>query len=359
MSKLKVRTKKRKKFKPFIILILIGLIIGGGYYLKKNNTLEKYFNIEENKSNGVMKEEESPKLKIVDLNSKSRPIAVMINNINVARPYQSGLQNAYIVYEIIAEGGITRLLALFKDQNLEKIGTVRSSRHYYLDYVLENDAIYVHWGWSPQAESDIKSLKINNINGLKYSTKYFWKDTKLNVSSEHTAYTSSSLINNAIADLKYNKETNKGLLFNYSPEEINLENKENAQLANSVEIVYSSSNTTSYEYNSETKTYYRSVNGKKHVDYDTKEQYNFKNIIVYQLENITIAGDEKGRQELKNIGTGTGYYITNGYAIPIKWEKTSRSSKTKYTYMDGTEITLNDGNTFIQIQPKGKSLNIS
>ena len=71
------------------------------------------------------------KIKIVDMNSKSRPYAVMINNIKEARPLQSGLQDAYIIYEIIAEGGVTRLLALFHDTNTERIGSVRSARHYF------------------------------------------------------------------------------------------------------------------------------------------------------------------------------------------------------------------------------------
>jgi hypothetical protein len=71
-----------------------------------------------------------------------------------------------------------------------------------------------------------------------------------------------------------------------------------------------------------------------------------------------ISDDEKGRQNLYNIGTGNGYYITDGYAVKINWTKESRSSETKYTYLDGTEIDVNDGNTFIQIQPKGQDLSI-
>ncbi len=359
MARLKIKAKKRKKANLLIILILLGLFGYLTYYLINNNSsLKKYLKLETSDSNNVMKEEKA-KLKIVDVDSKSRPIAVMINNINVARPYQSGLQKAYLTYEIIAEGGISRILALFKDQEIEKIGTVRSSRHYYLDYVLENDAIYVHWGFSPQAESDIKTYKINNINGLKYSNKYFWKDTSLKVASEHTAYTSTSLIAKAISDLNYRTDTDKDLLLNYSVDEITLNEKTDALIATNVDITYSNSNKINYEYNSDDKYYYRSVNGVKHTDYVTGEQYHYKNIIVYQIENVTIANDDKGRQDLKNIGTGTGYYITNGYAIPIKWEKNSRNSQTKYRDMENKEIVLNDGNTFIQIQPKGQSLNIS
>ena len=68
--------------------------------------------------------------------------------------------------------------------------------------------------------------------------------------------------------------------------------------------------------------------------------------------------DSYGRQELKNIGSGNGYYITNGYIVPITWEKTSRNSKTVYKYMDGTILEVNDGNTHIEIQPKGRNITI-
>ena len=100
----------------------------------------------------------------------------------------------------------------------------------------------------------------------------------------------------------------------------------------------------------------RFVNNKEHKDYKTEKQYHFKNIITYKVGNSTIAGDEKGRQTLSNIGSGEGYYITNGYAVPIKWSKTSREAQTKYTYLDGTEINVNDGNTFINIIPKSGTI---
>ena len=81
-----------------------------------------------------------------------------------------------------------------------------------------------------------------------------------------------------------------------------------------------------------------------------------KNIITYQIDNNTISGDNKGRQDIKNIGSGEGYLISEGYAVPITWEKKSRSAQTIYKFKDGNEIKVNDGNTFIQIQPTGKKL---
>ena len=91
----------------------------------------------------------------------------------------------------------------------------------------------------------------------------------------------------------------------------------------------------------------------------TGEQYTAKNIITYQVKNSNITGDNKGRQDFDNIGSGVGYYITNGYAVEINWKKDSRESQTVYTYKDGSEIVVNDGNTYIQIQPMSQTLTIS
>lgn len=298
---------------------------------------------------GGFDKEPVQELDIVDVNSDSRPIAVMINNLNAARPYHSGLQDAYIVYEMIVEGGITRMMALFKDKDTTRIGSVRSSRHYYLDYALENDAIYVHFGWSPKAQSDISSLGINNINGL--SDDAFWRETSLNVAYEHTAFTNISNIMKVAKSKNYSLKSNKDLLLNYSADEINLDEEDGNITANSVNIKYSNYVTTSYVYNSNEKVYYRSVNDKAHTDYVTKKQYTAKNIIIAYIKNYNLPNDTSGRQDLDNIGSGNGYYITNGVAVPITWSKTSRSAQTVYKYKNGEEIVVNDGNTYIQNAP--------
>lgn len=290
------------------------------------------------------------KLKIVDVNSKSRPVAVMINNLSAARPVQSGVMDAYIVYEIIVEGGITRYMAVYKDKDTAKIGTVRSSRDYYLDYALENDAIYVHFGWSPQAQELIGKLGVNNINGLYDGA--FWRDNPMNLAYEHTAYTSMDKIMKVAKNKGYRLTSEKDLLLNYSADEVSIENEESSLKADNVSIRYSNVVTTSYKYNPTDKLYYRSVNGSVQKDYVTKKQYTTKNIIISYVDNGNISNDDKGRQELNNIGTGKGYYITDGYSIPITWTKTSRNEQTVYKKLNGEEITVNDGNTFIQIAPK-------
>lgn len=346
--------KKRRIFRNLLFFVIFaGISIFVFNYFNIYDKILEYTN--ENGINIGNIYVVKPKIKIIDEDSNTRPIAVSINNNHDAYPH-AGLQDAYLAYELIAEGGITRIIALFKDQTTEKIGSVRSARHYFLDYVMENDAIFVHYGHSPQALSDIKSLKINNINGM-YDAKGFFRDTSLHRAYEHTAFTSMKRINKVIKSKGY-RNTSEEQLLKYSPIKVEY-NTENKKEANTVEIVYSSYQTTKYVYDKDNMNYKMYMGGKEHTDLITKKQYTVKNIITYQVENTSISSDRKGRQELKNIGSGEGYYISNGEAIKIKWSKKDRASKTIYTLEDGSELKVNDGNTWIHIQPKGKKLNIS
>ena len=341
------------KIKKIIISLIIILFIIIALFLinYKYNIIAKVFGVS---TLPIIEKKEEPKLQIVDEDSDSRIIAVMINNNHQAWPH-AGLQDSFLNYEIIVEGGITRIMALFKDADTEKIGSVRSARHYFLDYAMENDAIYVHHGRSPQALRDIENYEIDNIEGL-YDADGFWRDTTLDKAYEHTSFTNIEKINEVIEQKGYRNTTDEDLLLNYKIQDVNLNKLENAIKADKISIEYSSYQTTYYEYDEENKVYLRSMEDEAHVDAITKEQYTTKNIIVYQVKNRAI--DSTGRQDIDNVGSGEGYYITNGYAVPITWEKASRNSQTIYKYMNGKEIEVNDGNTWIQIQPVGKELGI-
>ena len=343
----------KKSIRTILFLIIFAFI--GALLGYKFDFLEKIINKDSvNSKMSTTIYVDKPKVKIIDVNSKSRPIAVSINNNHAAWP-QAGLQDAYLSYELIAEGGITRILAFFKDTNTEKIGSVRSARHYFLDYVLENDAIFVHYGHSPQALSDIKSLGINNINGM-YDASAFYRDKTLKRASEHTAFTTMEKIKKTIKSKGYRTETDKGTLLKYSAVNKDYSKDETSKVANNVSITYSDYQTTSYVYDKENKVYKMYMSKEEHSDLVTKKQYTVKNIITYQVENSSI--DKKGRQNLYNTGKGEGYFISNGIATKIKWSKATRSAKTKYTLMDGSELVVNDGNTWIHIQPKNKTLKI-
>ena len=327
--------------------IALIMILGIGFFCFKVFNLEKYFTSEKK----VKKEE--PKLQILDEDSKSRVIGVAINNNHDAWPH-SGLEDSFLNYEIIAEGGITRILSFFKDKDTSRIGSVRSARHYFLDYMMENDAIFVHYGHSNQALSDEEDYGIDNINGMYYDNAFF-RDESLDKDYEHTAFTTMALIKSAIEDKGF-RNTSDVTLLNYSIKDNKINEREDAIIADEVYIDYSDYTFTKYVYDKDNKVYNRFMSDVPHVDSETGKQYTAKNIIVYKVQNYTI--DSADRQNLENIGEGEGYYISNGYAVPISWSKADRSSKTIYTYADGTEIKVNDGNTWIQIQPKGKLLDI-
>ena len=144
---------RNKGIRILIIVLVILIIIAGGVLAYKIVQDKKETEPVSEENNMIVVPVEEKKVQIFQGND--RPIAVMIDNHNLAWP-QGGLNQAYMVYEIIVEGGETRLMALFKGTDVEKIGPVRSARHYFIDYAMENDAIYAHFGQSPQAQSDLK-----------------------------------------------------------------------------------------------------------------------------------------------------------------------------------------------------------
>lgn len=283
-------------------------------------------------------------------NSSSRPVAVMIDNDSGAARPQTGLENAYVIYEAMVEGAATRMMALFLDSDVQKVGPVRSSRHYFLDYAMENDAIYAHCGYSPQAASDIKSLGINNINELNSNNgKNFFRDKSRK--APHNLYASIPELLSYAKDKGYRTESTSERVFKYKKNDSDLNSDKSAA---SVNIPYSSIYSVSYKYNAEKRVYERYVNSNPHTSASTGEALLAKNIIVYAVKNYSI--DDKGRQNLENIGVGNGFYISDGKCIQINWEKKSRSEKTVYTTEDGNVLELNPGNTFVQIIPISSDL---
>jgi hypothetical protein len=360
-------TKKKSHKKLIIILLVIVVILGGltGYYFL-------FMNKKSTKKKTTPKKTPTPvvvkKLTIYNEDSNERPIAVMIDN-NAGTNVHAGLQDSYLNYEIIVEGGLTRIMAIFKDKDdLSLIGPVRSSRHYFLDYALESDCIYAHFGWSTYAQADISALGVNNINGL-YDDGPFWRD--YNIAAPHNVFTSIAKLYSYAKDTKgYATTSTNWKLLNLTTTDVELNTPTsyttttdektgkkvktpvyNPSLitANSIIIPYSNYQTRSYTYDATNKYYLRFMNGEPHLDKTTQAQLHYKNIIIEKVNNITMSDGE--HQDLTTVGTGSGYYITNGYALPITWSKASRSAKTIYTYSDGSTVKLNDGNTFIQIEP--------
>ena len=333
--------------KILIAILVILVIVAGGvlaYKIMQDKQKQNTEVIASEENDKIVAPIEEKKVQIYQ--GTDRPIAVMIDNHNLAWP-QGGLNNAYMVYEIIVEGGETRLMALFKGVNVEKIGPVRSARHYFLDYAMENDAIYVHFGESPQAKSDIKKYDIDDIDGIAEDGTTFWRVK--DKSAPHNAATSTEKLLQSAKNKNYKTTSEAKSVLNYVTDEINLEEGKSAI---SVTIPHSDLQTVRYDYDEENKVYKRYARNKAQTDWTTGEPITTKNIIITFCDNYTLSDTEnKGRQGLKNIGTFDGYYITNGRAIKITCTKDARNEKTVYKDMNGNELKVNDGNTFVNICP--------
>jgi len=276
--------------------------------------------------------------------TKERPVGVMIDNDDKnARP-QAGIEDAYLVYEVVVEGGATRFLALFRSDDVKKIGPVRSSRHYFLDFALENDVIYTHFGWSPKASADIPALGVKNINGIQGGDDaVFWREQKFK-GDWHSAYTSIEKIRKRADAKGYAAETDRKNGIAYSVEEVNLspENK-----ASEIKLPYSGRYSTGYTYNPENGLYEKTIGGAPHK-MQSGAVLSFKNVIVV-LVSDTDLGDGSARRNINTSGSGKGYYFTNGCYEEITWSKPSRNGNTVYKKANDEELSINTGKTVINL----------
>ena len=304
---------------------------------------------------------EASKLTIFDENSNSRPYAIIINNQPGAIKAQTGLNDAYLIYEFPIEGGMSRSMALFKDKETAQIGTVRSARQYHPYFAIENDAIFVHWGTNHPAADVLGSVKINHIDANSNGGPFFRKNP-FKLATEHTGYTSLPKLKSFAEKKKWRLTTEVKPPIKYSYTNVDLSTMEGAKAANTVELKYSGSYKLKYTYNASTGLYERIYNSKDHKDYITGEKFTAKNIIVAYVGIGSVKGytDTAGTNylDMTVTGSGKGWYITNGYAREITWTKESKTGQSVYKYTDGTEINVNDGRTYINFFNKSKTVSI-
>ena len=276
--------------------------------------------------------------------ANKRPIAVMINNIQDAIP-QSGISKAKVMYEAPVEGGITRMMAIFDDfEDIKKIGSIRSCRLYYPKFANEWDAIYVHYGQSKYALDFLKSGKVDTVSALNREASFYRDNSKF---APHNLYATSANLKEGIKALGY--ETKHGSdyhgHFTFAEEDKKVD-FEKCKTAKKVEIGYLI-NHTWFEYNAKNGQYYRFQYGGKHIDESTGKQLHFSNIII-QCVDASLYPDNKSLN-MTLTGSGKGWYVTNGKAEKITWEKKKDLGQTSYKDANGNEIVLNTGKTFVCI----------
>lgn len=293
-------------------------------------------------------------LEITEEQSQKRPVVVMLDNHYLARP-QAGLSEADVIYEILAEGLITRYMAVFQSVDPALVGPVRSARPYFIEKALEFEPLYMHVGGSMQALADIKSYNMGDLDGLNIGGEnYFRLDHKIYPSTyEHSMYASIENLRSLAEKRGYYTEVEfVGLPI--TPIFKSIE----GSVAENIKIIYKQANSSDsvgyyigYEYDEAQKNYLRYVNGEAHLDEESEIHLRADNILIQ--ENTHIVLDEKLRKDIDIIGSGEGYYFNRGEMIEITWKKDSARGQTSYYKADGSELLLNPGITWVQVVPKG------
>jgi len=288
-----------------------------------------------------------------------KPITVMIENSPQSRP-QTGLQEADIIYEAMAEGGITRMICVFNDNKPVVAGPVRSTRLYFINIQKEWDSPLVHFGGPSDSDkpsyvygSSTSYIKVR-VDGIKGKyNDYFWRDKSR--SAPNNAYTNVAKIQDKLYD--YTPAEREPFKFDEAV-------SHTGQTVDTVGIPFLSGKPThtEFKYDSSTGLFTRYVSGKEFEVRTVAQDENGKqttstapmtvqNLIVQYAKTYTIKGDRKGRRMVDMVGSGDCEYYIGGVQLTGTWERKSLDDSTKYYLADGSEVVLKPGNTWIAVQP--------
>ena len=280
-----------------------------------------------------------------------RPIAVMVDNDKRALPHY-GISQADIVYEMMnstKNNRVTRFMVVLKDYaQIEQLGSVRSLRPTNIMLAAEWNAIVCHDGGPFHNDAYLAEGYTDNLSGG-------FARIDNGKAREFTEYITNGEIESRIEkagySVEYNEHANEGPHFNFAPESnpVDLAELENTQDCTKVVLPFRNNNPY-LVYNEESQTYDYFEHGGAHIDAGNDVQTTFKNVII---QDVTFSElDENGYMIFNCIGEGRGgWYITNGKAMPIEWKKLSQTDVTRFYDMDGNEIKVNTGKTYIALCP--------
>ena len=289
-----------------------------------------------------------------------RPLAVMLNNIKAGCP-QSGIEQASIVYECPVEGRITRLMALFEDyENIPKIGSIRSSRDYFVYYALEYDAIYAHFGQATAYVGELlNSDAVDNISGAVSgindpATNAFYRSSDRK--APHNVYISNDGLLADIEKFGYRKTLRLKYEQKFTYPELG--QRVTYDDAPEASVMYPGGTTTSkangfskvgarFEYNPSDCKYYRYQYGDKHIDAETGNQLAYDNVVFQYVDGIVRDGNDYLGFGVMGGSNDKCIVFTNGKMIEGTWKRTEIYGPAKYYDKDGNEIVVNTGKTWI------------
>lgn len=271
-----------------------------------------------------------------DQHSTGRLFAVVVENSPEVRP-ASGLSFADLAFEAPTEGGITRILAFYRENAASKIGPVRSARPYFVDWAAGLGAVFGHSGGSAEALEKITALggAFRDLNEF-YNEKYFWRDKSR--PAPHNLFTSTVLLGDAARNKNWDD----------TPPDYGWAVKSDAAVSAPpqtarIEIDFSfDAFAATYEYDAGEKIYKRSVVGKADIDPLTKKQVAAKNVVVLYTHSRVI--DPKLLTiELETLGSGQAVIFRGGQILHARWQKASPESPLRLLDADGTLVALSPG----------------
>lgn len=307
--------------------------------------------------------------------SKRRPLGVMVENHTEARP-QSGLSSADIVYEAVAEGGITRFLAVFWGVFDDFVtGPIRSARVYYLDWILEYDALYAHVGGAntpgpADALGQILELGIKSLNQFSVGFPTYWRDyerLERRVATEHTVYSTVDKLWEKAKERGWEAIDDEGkawdenfISWKFKEDAPLLKRPENARIEFNFWEGYGEY-LVRWEYDKSTNSYKRLNGGDVHKDFNNKQQLAAKNVVILFVTERSANDDYPGNVHLLYgiVGQGKAMVFRDGEEIIGTWTKGKKTARTIFYDQKGGEIEFNRGPIWIEILPIGTEVNIS
>lgn len=265
--------------------------------------------------------------------------AIILENSPDARP-QSGMKDAGVVYEAIAEGGITRFLAFYQNKKPKLVGPVRSLRTYFVDWVAPYDASVAHVGGSRNALNEIRNGKYRDIDEF-FNSGTYWRATDRY--APHNVYTNFERIEALNKSRGYTESK-----FTSFPREDGEPVK--SPTASRIAINFSSPTyNTAYTYNKDKNTYLRSMGGVAHKDREAGQIT--PSVVIALRVNMQHVMEDGYREQITTIGTGSAVLFQNGTAKEVTWRKASRLAPLRITDKEGKDIPLNRGQTWVAAVP--------
>ena len=281
--------------------------------------------------------------------AKRKLVAVVIENSPEARP-QSGLNDASLVFETFAEGGITRFLVFFQENEPKEIGPVRSARAYFVKWATAYKALYAHVGGSSEAFDLIASLKTLDINQF-YFGNYFWRDTKR--LAPHNVYTTLKKLYDAAKSKGYPVTDDAIPAFQFKDDAAEADRSSDFSFT----VWFNNSFATTYTYSQKDNAYYRSMSKVKQADKNTGAQVVAKNIIV-AFTDFSYGTTRTGQQSTKIRVSGSGKitYFIDGMAKEGTWKAPNETTPMRFYDATGSELKLNAGTTWVEVVPTGTAV---